>query len=936
MRLGIQNLMGAFLGFVGLCGAVAAASERSSALDGVEHPRGEGRALRVNGQEPSEAQDPYDELRSMLRRSGPEGRVERESAVAQLLGTPDANAHRLLQNCLRLSQDPDELRLSILVALQAHLLGSRSSQFGGADAEVRRELVTGYLGACAPFWANASDVVEDDAAPVCAAARRALQRVPVRELDMAASTLMEVLEPAGRAQVLRCLADMQQTLLARTIARQLEAPEAIVRTAAQKALDLLVYPDNTIRTRAEFEVWSEKHGSSSYVDLVQRSARLGPRAYQQLRDQMQRMRVEGAREFVAVHVARRTGVDWAAVAARTTSDGPAVLDACLSALQEALSRAPSVDGVAAARHAFFRSLLDRFGQVPDSQQPDVQRRRALLLEVSAYLIRPEEAELAGEIRSLLLAELAVASADGQVAALRGLRRFPSEQARQALVQRGRALFADLSINHRQLQVILDTLASVTEPRWMAPGPDAADKIAWVALVDQSCRSAPERDLRDRGLLLAQTLDASKRYVPEAFHVLRELAEDPKLDTKFRSNCLIYLDAWRADADLAEAWLTALQGALSDDEGGMRTQAATSLSRLREVNDDRRAEWLPATLVALRDRLLVEQDAAVLGALVDCTQELGREAGMADPAIDALEQVVGQLGYPTPKEQEFRVDPLLRALATLAAGSKTNTKQWLAACESLLRYQKRTAVRQVLQTQKAIEMAKDVASTDAELAASARSAMCYLIGAAVLQPLDTDWAAEANKEEARHVRTAFGALDQLAAESRLDEPRHRTLRAVVDLASGKHQDVVQRVSEWLNEPDAIEVSYQDQLRLCAAEAQLALNQPVEALALAEARSSEAASEPAALELSSRIARALVESDAARAAAVFERAMRATATEDPLFRGRLLEWVRCSLRLPDGRAAALAEADRHEALFMAADCPERLREEFEQLRSQKQRP
>ena len=558
-----------------------------------------------------------------------------------------------------------------------------------------------------------------------------------------------------------------------------------------------------------------------------------------------------------------------------------------------------------------------------------------MLEVAAYLVRPEEAELAGEIRALLLAELAVASADGQVAALRGLRRFPSDQARQALVERGKALFVDLAANQRQLQVILDTLAARTEPRWVAPGPDAADKLGWVALIDQSCRSAPDRDLRDRGLLLAQTLDAAKRYVPEAFAALRGLTEDSKLDTKFRSTCLIYLDAWRAEKSTAEGWLAALLRALGDDAAGLRRQAASSLARLREVNDPRRADWLKQTVEALRGRLTTEPDQAVLGALVDCMQELGREPGMAEPAIAALKQVLKDLGDPVAKEQEFRLDPLLRALATIAAGNKTGSAQWLSACEPLLAYSKRKGLRVVLQTHKASEFAKDVASEDAGASGRARQAMRYIIGAAALQPPRTDWALDANKEEARHVRAAFGALDSAPPEEQLDGAAYRLLRAGVDRALGKDQEVVKRVTTWLAD-DAGDAGYADRLRLLAAEAQLALKKPADALVFAMARSATAKSEPDALSLATRIAAALVESDAARAEEVFEQALRATSTEDPLFRERLVAWVQCAVRVPERRDSALAEAAKHAALFEAKDCPEKLRAAFEQLASQKQTP
>jgi hypothetical protein len=950
--LGIRRLMDACLWCVILAGLLrpVAASEPARS-DGVASAAATTSTATTSSATPSDAaaseassdtaadqQDgkardtELEKLRAMLDRSGPDGRTERESAIAQLLAMPRAEAHRLLHDRLRLADDPDSVRISILTALQGHLLGSVTTQFGGADKDLRRELLTGYLGACAPLWANAPVVDDDEAAPVRAAARRALQRVPVRELGSAASTLMHALEPVDRSRVLRCLADMQNTLLAPTIAGQLEAPEAVVRAAAQKALDLLVYPDATIRTKAEFDAWQAEFGTRSYVDLAQRSARLGPRAYQQLIDKMESMRVDAAREFVSVHVGRRAGIDWAAVQERTTSDGPAVLDACLEALQESLARSPVVEGAATPRHAFFRALLDRLKLVPESQQPDVQRRRALLLEVAAYLIRPEEAELAGEIRQLLLAQLAGQSREGQVAALRGLRRFPSDQARQALVERARALFADATANQPQLQVILDTLASRTEPRWLAPGPDAADKSDWVALIDQSCRSAPDRDLRGRGLLLAQTLDGRKQYVPEAFSVLRKLAADDKLDTKFRSTCLIYLDAWRSDGDLADDWLNALQESLDDTEAGLRKQAAKSLVRLRDSNDTRRHTWLPETITRLRSRLLLEQDAGTLDAVVDCMTELGREQGMPERAIGAIKFVLGQLGDPIKKEHEFRIDPLLRALATIAADQRAGSGEWLAACEPLLHNGKRKGLRLVLQTHRAHELAKDVSSTDAATAERARRAMRCVIGAASLLPMRTDWKAEEHKEEARHVRTAFGALDTVDIAQRLDGPQHRMLRLAVDLAAGKNQEVVRRATAWLNEPAPADVVYRDRLRLLAAEAQLALNKPKEALGLLEARSSEAAAEPDALDLSSRIAATLVANEPKRAAAVFERTMRATSTEDPHFRARLLDWMRCSLRDPTTRPAVLAEAEKHAALFAAVDCPAKQRVEFEQLRSQ----
>src|SRR5690606_7211477 len=162
------------------------------------------------------------------------------------------------------------------------------------------------------------------------------------ELDAAARALMTTIEPKDRVTVLRCLADMQQTLLAKTIADQLEVPEQIVRAGAQKALQLLTYADIPIRTLAEFEAWSARFGTMRYVDLVERAARNGPASTGRLRDEIERLRVNHAREYVAVLVAGKPGINWAAVQERTLSDGPAVLDACLQALQNVFVQAATV------------------------------------------------------------------------------------------------------------------------------------------------------------------------------------------------------------------------------------------------------------------------------------------------------------------------------------------------------------------------------------------------------------------------------------------------------------------------------------------------------------------------------------------------------------------------------------------------------------------
>lgn len=877
-----------------------------------------------------------EQLRAMLDKSGPDGKADRVSAVQQLLALPKREAHRLLHERLLRSQDPDGLRQTILEGLGVHLLGNPSTQFGGADETLRKVILTGYLDACAPLWRDAEDVEEVAGQPVRAAAREALRRVPGRELDVAARTLMTQNDPPDRVLVLRCLADMQQMLLAKTIADQLEAAEDVVRLGAQKALRLLTYSDATIRTKAEFDAWFAQFGSMRYVDLVERAARNAPSTYIRLSEEIVQLRVEAARELVTVYVSGRPGINWAAVQAKTFSDGRPVLDACLQALQSVLVQGTAVDGAAAPRQAFCRALLDRFAGVGVSRDATVQARRALLIEVAAYLIKPEEAEFANEIRTLLIAELDSPSPASQTAALRGLRRFPSPQARTALVQRALQLLANSEGQQEQLQLILDTLRAIPEPRWVAPSPNDPDLADWLQLIDKSCRTVKDLGLRQKALLLAQVTDRNAAHVPAAFGVLLALARDARLETNFRATCLIYLEAWRSAAPHAEQWLLALHELLSADEKPVRRQAAESLVHLPKSKDDRRSEWFRKTLEVIRDRLLVEMDENVLKALVNCVTAIGAEQ-MSEQAIGALKNVLSGLGNPVEPEHVFRVKPLLRALSTIAAGPNTDAGQWLAACEPLLSNTDRGLLRVVLGSHDAISMAKDVHSPDKALVDRACKAMRYLIEAAALKPADVAWGSSSElKDEARDVRAAFEALDAAAAAQRLDQPQHRLVRIAVDLTLDKHAEVVARATTWLKATGgagAQDAAYSDRMRLLAAEAQLALKKPIEALALMQARSATAAASAEGLDLSSRIAHDLVaQQQLARAVEVFERTMRATATENPHFRRRLLDWMKHSIQLDEKRReATLAEGQKHAALFEASDCPAPLREAFRQLRS-----
>lgn len=885
-----------------------------------------------------EQDDPTDleVLRGMLEKSGPEGKDDRESAVAQLLAMAQPEAHRLLQEYLRRKQDPDGLRLTILVALQNHLRASLPTQFGGAKEAVRKLIIMGYLNACAPLWSGADGVMDVASAPVLIAARLMLRQVPVRELDIAARTLMTSIEDAGeRALVLRCLADMQQTLLAKTIADQLENEDLVVRAGAEEALQLLTYADDPIRTKAGFDAWLARFGSLRYIDLAERAARNGPSTTGRLRDDLERERVKAARDIVSVLVVPKPTVDWTAVQAQTLSDGPTVLQACLQVLQTALAQTTSVDGPAVPRQAFFRALLDRLAQEGESEDRDVQQRRALLLEVAAYLVNPDEVESANEIRSLLVTHLSSPSVVCQAAALRGLRRFPSAAARLALVSRASQLLADSGGKQELLQVMLETLASPLEPRWKAPSPGDADKAAWLKLINDSCRTASELGLRTKALRLAQTQTADRTNVrvPEAFGVLLALAKDAQLDTQFRATCLIYLDVWLKEKEIAEQWLGALYGFLEDDQAALRLQAASSLANLPASNDRRLDAWYTSTMSALGARLKVESDLEVLKALVECVIVIGRQPSKAAESIRALESVLAELGDPVEAENAFRLEPVLKALGQIAAQPNTQADQWLTACGLLLKHADRQSLRLVLRSQDAISSAKDVGNPDKSIADRATKAMRFLIEAAGLRTGEESWGSSPDLQaEARDVRSAFKALDTIDAAQRLELPRHRLLRLQAALVAEDYQEIVERATAWLQaaaaQPSGQDAAYLDLLRLLSAEAQLELAKPLLALAVLDKLSAAGAADASALALFSRIGNVLPDPEAA--IALLDRTLRATSADNPLFRVRLLDWMRASIRhKPETRKDTIDEARRYAGLFEAADCPSALRTAFEQL-------
>lgn len=892
------------------------------------------------------AQDParlaeIEQLTAQLGQVGGDGKEAREGAIERLLAMPWPVAHRALQQVLGRDEDRFGLRPALLAALQRHLLGAPSAQFGGAATDQRREILTGYLASLARFWAGASDAELPRGADG-PAARVVLQRFQARELELVARTLLAAADGPGKQALLRCLADCQQVYLAQLMAEYLEDPEAQVRDATAAALGLLTFRDQPFTSQAEFAAWFAAHRDVRYVDLAEAAARDAELRTKRARQEQAQTRIEVAREFVRAHTSRKPGVDWAEIQLRTLVEDPAVLDACLELLQQSLATGLLPDDSVQARQVFCRALLQRLRAAP----PDQVHRRALLLEVAAYTSRPEEAELQNEVTPLLFAALDASASEEQVAALRGLRRFPTVDTRGRVVRHALGLLGNPASGRAQLDVALATLSCRTAPRWLAPADSDGDKADWLELIRRLCLAPDWRDLREAALQLALTLDARDQRVTEVFGMLLDFAKDRNLDGKFRSACLIHLQGWRDQQTLVDGWVLAMQQLLDDMEPEIRQLAAESLARLSEVVDPRRGTWITSTIMALRHHLRSEPNPRVLRALVDSLQTCGREPQMPENAIGALNYVLGELGSPVPLEHQFRLEPLLTALATIAGDPRADRGQWLGACNNLEQFGKRQSLRLVLQNQAAVDLAKDVGSTDPNLATPAYKAMYWLIRTALLKPPRESWtSSEELLREARDVRVAFGVLDGLDEAQRLDGPEHRLLRLEVELACGKFQEVVQRSLAWLANPNPTPVAgsplrepptadQRERLRCLAAEGQLGLGKPDLAAKTLGERDAEHPLDVRAIDLQGRIAKALLATDPAAAVALLEQVWKSTLPEDVQFRSRLLDWAQARVRADAAaKAATLAEVERYAALFGAQDCPPELRDAFQQLRSGK---
>ncbi|HLQ36855.1 MAG TPA: hypothetical protein VK348_03575 [Planctomycetota bacterium] len=876
-----------------------------------------------------------------LLRSGPEAAEARTAAIDNLLGCTEPRAQAMLQERLRAEDDRDGVRSEILSALARHLRNEADKVFGGGDdnAGPRAAAVLGWTPVLCNFW---RDEAAADSGPgkLRELARTCITRLPAKELEAALRARMAATGDAGeRLAMLRAAADAQNLFFVPFLADFLAAGDPAVGAGARSALATLTFVAGGFASRADALAWWQRNGNRRYVDLAEAAARQAPAGVARLHEQLEERLRNAFGDLVAAQVAERQAVDWTRVQQLVLADDPPGTSvACLKRLVELLADGVPGPDQPLQRLQFHRALLAELRAAARAEF----ERRALLLEVAASLLRGSDADAGKEMEQMLLQQLGEGPPLLTAAALRALGRFPSPTTRAAIVRCAHAALSTSDPEARPLlAAALRALGRRGEPPCRAPLPTDADRAAWIDLLKAVFARDDLPQLRRDALALAVLPDADGERVLEAFDLLAAIAGDPAHGSELRTSYLIQLKNFTPKPGPADAFVSLLLRLLGDGEREIRLFAAEALTRLPDLGDAPRRAWLQRILETLHVRLRSETDASVLQSLLACLIATASPPGTVDKTITPLLTVIEEIGRPVPAADQFRTEPLLQALATLAAVPTATPGLWLNAGKHLLYYEKRRSLRLVLESQQAVRLAKDVKSSDGTLADCARRAMHLLLDTAGLKPQKESWAEL--RDEANEVSSAFLALEE--AGEVIDEPKLWLLRLAALNGLGQSQaGFYQKAANFAAKlmTDNGQLSWapaeKDSSRLLAAEAELGLGHLDQAGQLLSGCDPPRLAADAALLLQERLGKSLLDgsdSDVRKALSWLEQVLQKTAADDPRFRARLLLTARARVKAdPKQRSQVLSLLDEKAALFDAPECPADVHEQFARLRGQLQ--
>lgn len=843
-------------------------------------------------------------LRTDLMQPGPEARLGREGAIEALLTRKDPQAHAVLHEMLGRGADPDDVSRAILIQIRRKLANPADPVFGNADRE--RAIPRSYLPAFARFFDPAR---AEAGAALLEDVRECLMALSPLDRRRGFEDLLKHEDPAARIAALLAAARCRDLGLAPVIAAALDSPDTA--PTAREGLRLLTFAD-AFATRAAFDEWWAQNSNRTYVQLAEdaaRRARDAQSAAQQRADQR-------VGELIADLVeawATREDVPWNKIAERVLADDPRGSQVtCLKRLREVLARQARLGGNAADRQAFWQRLQ---AIAKAATEPD---RRALLLEVTAYLVLPSDDKVRSEMVADLVAALRSDSAVVRRAALLGLARFPTASTVAEIV--------DVASRARQAgdqAVLAAGLAALGGTDWRAPADPTL--APWLALLRDVLRDPKlSEQMHEAALGVLEKRGADDRLLPQAFDLAADLVSDRTQPPVVRERAMLMLVPYsQLDETQADRYVQAMVAHLADPERRVRLKAAQLLQSLPK-HQGGVAAWRAAVFQQVGVRLVEEAEENVLRALVNCLErQIDTDNPDRGPVIVrfclALEEMAKN-AVTGPRRAL-----LVSALASQAATQGLDTMLWVRAGETLAQLGERRELRNVIDRQRPLALL-DLLERGGVRPEVVKKALELMVSTALLKPSTERW-----QDLQREARDTLTAIEYLAkADPQAVSPSARLLQLELLAGLGQPADVL-----TLGQRDLRDVPFAaaDRARvgLLLVRAHLALDQVDEAVTMVQAGLPGAEARDLLL-LREEVAAALQRrGDLASALAWMVEILGQTPERDPAFARRYLRRVEIEfLANPELRLTSLQRLQEKEMLFTGADVPADLRKQYDDLK------
>lgn len=844
-----------------------------------------------------EVQDDLDSLRRRLMQPGEGARAEREGAIDQLLLRKDLPAHEVLARSLHDGDDQDGRGRFLLDNLARRLVLAADPVFG--DDRVRATLIDVYVDAWLRAFADGEAGPGARSTPAFrTAVERCFRALSYRERAQQLERVGASTSPAVLRAALLLAGHSRDLGLAPWIAERLESRE--LGLAARQALSDLTFVAEPFADRAAFDAWQAIHRGKDYVQLAEEAARDTASAVLRVREERDALDIERSARLVAA-LARAEQPDWKQIGNELLRSAPQGLTvACAAALRDVLAERMSPSSKPAGngtdRLELTRNIRTLLGLREGSSA-----EYALLLETMAYLAVRDDAQQRAETEERLLTALdARAPSEVRVAALRGLRRYPSYANRGAVI--AAIEIAAAANDAATLAAGLDCLAFAT---WTAPDERDGDRARWVETIGRVL-SMPRLDakLAESALQVAAMRDSGGKLVGEIFPRLLEIAGDVQRESTLRSLVVKRLAAFATVDDRADRYVALALRLVADPDVALRRLAARLFAALPESSVKQRELWIAEFIRAADARLAIETDESVLRELGAVMVAAAEQPAHSEAVLSAFATAARSLAAGTAASAgDARTRILAEQLGVLGRGRARTRAEWTSAGLALLNLGARKDLRTVLDEQGAIKLAD---SKEPGVAA----VMQLYIGAAHLEDGRSPW--RDRLVEADELRRAFDALDRLGAAG--SDPKDVELRLDVLEALASQKDIVEVVERGLTLPK-LPLETQANWRARQAQAQIEQSAYDEAAAALRALDATGLGNGRALELWTLLAqRRFATGDPAAAARILNDVLARTPAEAAAWCPRFLLSIEVRLAADAGqRAALLTELRTHAERF-----------------------